>query len=254
MTEGEIKMRIKNNKEQVAELFNSPNRVTFREFLKTNTGEYNDIDFKGDYIENSELAKHIIAMANSGGGVITFGIEEDENNSLNPVGIELKDKTEIEQDLSNYIPNSLDYELHIFQYEDEVEWKKLKNKNFLMITVQYTPEKIPFLPKKDGGKINMQDIYCRKNSSTKKVDYEDIQEILVKRFESNEKIIYGNDLEDDLNQLQILTSYISLPKSLLFINNTLFKSIITELTTRKIAMIEKELKIPNEEKSKPKKE
>ena len=36
MTEGEIKMRIKNNKEQVAELFNSQNRVTFREFLTKN--------------------------------------------------------------------------------------------------------------------------------------------------------------------------------------------------------------------------
>ena len=247
MSAGEIKMRIKNNKEQVAELFNSPDRVTFREFLKTNTGEYNDIDFKGDYIENSKLAKHIIAMANTGGGIITLGIEEDENNFLTPVGIEFKDKTKIEQDLSNYIPSSLEYELHIFQYEDEVEWKKLKNKNFLMITVQYTPKKIPFLPKNDGREIKKQEIYCRKNSSSKKVTYEDIQEILEKRFESSEKIIYGNDLEENLNQLQILTSYLCFPKSFLYPQNTIFRELITELTKKKISIIKKELGLSFEE-------
>ena len=94
-------MNLKNNKEQAAELFNSPDRVTFREFLKTNTGEYDDIEFKGDYIEEYKLAKHIIAMANSGGGIITFGIEEDKNNILTPLGIEIKDKTEIKEKLSN---------------------------------------------------------------------------------------------------------------------------------------------------------
>ena len=223
-------MKLKNNKEQAAELFNSPDRVTFREFLKTNTGEYDDIEFKGDYIEEYKLAKHIIAMANSGGGIITFGIEEDENNILTPLGIEIKDKTEIKEKLSNFIPNALDYELHVFQYEDEVEWKKLKNKNFLLITVNYNPKKIPFL----------------KNSSSKIVTYEDIQEILEKRVANSENTLYENDLEEDLNQLQILTSYLVFPKSLLFTQNILFKDIVHELTKKKISMIKKDLKIIDE--------
>lgn len=239
-------MNLKNNKEQAAELFNSPDRVTFREFLKTNTGEYDDIEFKGDYIEEYKLAKHIIAMANSGGGIITFGIEEDENNILTPLGIEIKDKTEIKEKLSNFIPNSLDYELHVFQYEDEVEWKKLKNKNFLLITVNYNPKKIPFLSKKDYKNIKRHEVYCRKNSSSKIVTYEDIQEILEKRVANSENTLYENDLEEDLNQLQILTSYLVFPKSLLFTQNILFKDIVHELTKKKISMIKKDLKIIDE--------
>lgn len=240
-------MELKNNKEQAAELFNSPDRVTFREFLKTNTGEYDDIEFKGDYIEESKLAKHIIAMANSNGGIITFGIEEDEHNILKPLGIEIKDKTEFKEKLSNFIPNSLDYELHLFQYEDEVEWKKLKNKNFLLITVPYNPKKIPFLSKKDGNNIKMHEIYCRKNSSSKIVTYEDIQEILEKRVENSENAIYENDLEENLNQLQILTSFLVFPKLFFLNQNILFKEIINELINKKISMIKKDLKILNEE-------
>lgn len=241
-------MEPKDIKEQAADLFNAPNRVKFREFLKTNTGEYDDIEFKGDYIECPKLAKHIIAMANSGGGMIIFGMEEDEQNKLTPIGIDIIDKTKIKQKLAEYIPETLEYEIHDFHYEDEVEWKNIKNMNFSMIIVEYKPRKIPFLSKKDGRGLHRQDIYCRKNCSTEKVMYEDIQDILEKRRESSEKYVYEEDLEKDLEQLQILSSYLCFPKSLLYPQNILFKEFITQLTKMKVSMIKKELKIQNEDK------
>lgn len=199
-------MNLKKVKETFANVFNNPNRITFREFLKDIDGEYDDLDFKTQMIKYPKLAKHILAMANTSGGVICFGIEETDNGKLNPIGLETNDdNTVIQETLNNYLPNELSYFLIPIIYGDNVEWNELQNKKFLLIIIEFTPEYIPFLPMKDYNNVFTKvDIFCRKNSSSTKCEYEDLKEILNKRIQTNTNTSLS---EKDLNDLRILYNY-----------------------------------------------
>ena len=61
-------------KDIVYNLLQEPTLDNFRVFLHSQTGEHNTIDFKGQWIEGAALAKEILALANSQGGIIVFGI------------------------------------------------------------------------------------------------------------------------------------------------------------------------------------
>lgn len=198
-------MNLKNIKESFANVFNNPNRVTFREFLKDIDGEYDDLDFKQELIKCTKLAKHILAMANTSGGIICFGVEESDDGKLCPVGLECnKDNTVIQEKLNNYLPYELKYNIVRINYSDDVEWNKLKNKNFLLIIVEFTPEYIPFLPIKDGDIFTKVDIFCRKNSSSTKCEYNDLNNLLNKRIQTN---VHNSLSERDLDDLFILNKY-----------------------------------------------
>ena len=66
----------KNLKDIVYELLQEPTLDRFREFFQAQTGEHDAIDFKRQWIEGAALAKEMLALANSGGGIIVFGVEE----------------------------------------------------------------------------------------------------------------------------------------------------------------------------------
>ncbi|MBR3141419.1 MAG: ATP-binding protein [Methanobrevibacter sp.] len=230
-----------NLKDLVADLLNAPDRVKFKELLKNDLEEFNELEFKGDYLPYDKLAKHILAMANTGNGLIIFGVEETEDN-LDPIGITLKDKTDIKDNLSNYLPNTLKYEIFDYKYENDTEWKKIKNKNFQMITIHFTPEQIPFLSKKDEKSVKQHEIYCRRNNSSNKVRHEDLEQILNTRITSS-KNINEFELKKELDELKILTSYTAPFIKLANLYNEEFFSLIENFKERKIKLIEKKLKI-----------
>ncbi|MDJ1631109.1 ATP-binding protein [Bacillus velezensis] len=51
---------------------------SFKEFVNSLYRETNFLDYKEKIIEEFKLAKLLLAMANSGGGMIVFGIEDKE--------------------------------------------------------------------------------------------------------------------------------------------------------------------------------
>lgn len=225
----------KSIKEQIAKLFNEPDRVNFRKLLQNITGEYDVLDFKGQYIEDSKLAKHILSMANSGSGLILFGITE-EDNKIKVKGLEeLKDKTDIKNKLEGYLPYELKYEIHDLEYDDNSEWKAICNKKFQFITIEETLDKIPFLSKKEGKNLKPNTVYCRKNSSSDEANHDDLQEILNKRINNST----GNDnLKKDLDQLETIYSFLSPPKQFYYTAmNPDFLSILYEIRNKKISII-----------------
>ena len=150
----------KGAKESFAKVFEDPDRVKFKELLMNISGEFDELEFKKEYIDKSTLASHILGMANSGGGAIIFGVEEKENGRLTPTGLDnFKDTTQIKEKLSKFLPSELEYEIYNFEYGNHIEWKKLKNKKFQLIIIEYTPWNIPFLSKADGENIKRKDIY-----------------------------------------------------------------------------------------------
>lgn len=235
---------ISNIKDILADLLNAPDKVKFKELLQNNLEEFNELEFKGSYIEYYKLAKHILAMANTGNGIIIFGVEE-ENNKLYPNGIELRDKTDIKNNLGNFLPDNLEYEIYDFNYDDNVEWKKLKNKSFQMVTVIFTPEKIPFLSKTEKENVKPFEIYCRRNNSSDKVRQEDINRIFGARINSSDRN-FGFNLKKELDDLKILDNYLNTSHLLAFtLNNPTFLGDISDFRRKKVKRIEKGLGIEN---------
>ena len=228
-------------KEKFAKLFDDPNRETFKIALNNLTGEYDDLEFKEQEIDEHILAKHILGIANTSGGVICLGIKESDDGLI-PIGINnSSDSTDLKKKLSKYLPYNLDYEVHPIDYDDKELWGDVRNKSFKIITVEYTPEYIPFMPMKDHVDYKRTDIFCRKNSSTNRCEYDDLQNILNKRVSASQNIL---NIIKELNELELLMKRTSLQYKLYYsINNPDFLNIISQFKEKKIKRIEKGLGI-----------
>lgn len=128
------------SKDYLYELFQRPSRESFREYFQNSTGEMNDIDFKAQLEADSKLAKHILGIANYGGGAIVFGVKQESDGSLEYVGVaNIMDKADVAKKLNAFIPSNLNYDVHEFAFEGS-EYEKLKNKKFQMLIIPNTPE------------------------------------------------------------------------------------------------------------------
>jgi len=196
-------------REACAPFFQDPDRVKFRNLLKDNLGEFNHIDFKEAWIETPKLARIIIAMANSGGGGIVFGIQELADKSYIPKGLEeLEDKTPVMQKLGKYLPEGLKYDILDFAYT-ESEYAALNGKKFQVILVHDSPRDIPFLPASDGEGITKTRIYVRGNTNADEATHEQIQEIITRRLSATLSTASEETFKNDLFQLKALYEQIS---------------------------------------------
>lgn len=192
-------------KDQVYLLLQEPTLDKFREFLHAQMGEHNAIDFKSQWIENATLAKEMLALANSQGGFIVFGVAENEDKSIRIDGLpEIKDKAVISNGIKNFISSNLKYEIYDFSYTTS-EYEALNDKHFQMLVVEDMPEYIPFLSKKESGSLKQNMIYVRRGTSCEIANEEELQAMLNRRMNylhplNGEPL----QLEEHLKQLKIL--------------------------------------------------
>ena len=112
-------------KDIIYELLQEPTLDKFRQFLYAQLGEHNSIDFKGQWIEGGALAKEILALANSQGGIIVFGVAENEDKSIRIDGLTgIRDKAIISNDIKNFISSDLKYEVYDFSYTSSDTYPK----------------------------------------------------------------------------------------------------------------------------------
>ena len=186
-------------------LLQEPTLDTFREFIHSQTGEHNSIDFKKEWISDATLAKEMLAMANSQGGVIIFGVSENEDKSINISGLPaIKDKADISNGIKNYISANLKYEIYDFSYTTS-EYDALIGKHFQMLVIEDNPEYIPFLAKKDSGSLKQNMIYVRRGTSCEFANEEELHNLLSRRLNFIHPLT-GEPLKLDehLRQLKIL--------------------------------------------------
>lgn len=197
-------------KDNVYILLQEPTLERLRQYLQSNTGEHNPVDFKGQWISGGKLAKEMISIANYGGGIIIFGVYENEDKSHDPKGLDaLRDKAEVANDIKKYISDHLKYEIYDFEY-NSAEYEPLKGKKFQMLVVEDTPEFLPLLPKSDSDSIKKNQIYIRRGTSCEIANEAEIEQIIHRRINyTYPQTGKPLDLTEHLKQLQILYSKIS---------------------------------------------
>ena len=210
-----------NLKESFAKFLEQPTREGLRDLLKNNFGELDILDFKADWPQNiKKMAKHLLAFANNGGGVIIIGVKE-QDNTLESRGIDtLIDKSDFHNKVKSFIPDKLNYELMDFNYK-ESEYSVLKGKTFQVILIENTPAYMPFISKNENDFINKNIIYTRRGTKSTIANYEEIQNMINKKIETKYSTDSEIKLEEHLSQLETLYNYIEPKKTI--INNSFVK-------------------------------
>lgn len=189
-----------------------PTKENFRKFLQENCGEMDEVDYKEQWIEKGHLAKTILAMANSGGGIIVVGIREEDDGTLVPVGLHsFEDKAKIENDIRKYFSPSLAYQIFDFNY-DASEYSAVENKKFQMLLVQNTPDKLPFISLQQTTGLDKDVIYVRRGTKCEKATADEIDKIIKQKLQCIFKESSNLSLDEHLIQLRKL--YDELPQKI----------------------------------------
>lgn len=198
--------------ESFARFFESPTRESLRNLIKDNVGELRVCDFKAQWPEHSSLAKHVLGMANSGGGCLVIGVEEQADKSLEPVGMPaITDKADITNGLKNYLPTDLLKMVDVLDFSfDASEYPKLIGKRFQVVFVEYRPGHIPFVSTRAGSSIRSATVYVRREGSTEEANHDELQRLLNARIETGHSTTKEVDLKEHLDQLKVL--FAEIPK------------------------------------------
>lgn len=192
-------------KEDLYEFFKDPNREKLRQILRGYDSEYDNLDFKQEWIADSKLAKHILAMGNSGGGVIVFGVEEVDGSPQISGLSEIKDTADL--DLSRYLPDFQE-ELHVtetFEYESS-DWEELEGEQFQVVFINDIPSITPLVSISDGDGIRESAIYVRDAAESTEAKTSDIDNIVQRRIQEQIKAESGNT-HSELQELRALYSH-----------------------------------------------
>lgn len=216
-------------KDIMYDLLKEPSLDRLREFLHNHTGEHNSIDFKKEWIEYDKLAKLMLSLANSKGGIVLFGVAEKEDGSAECVGIEqLRDKADVDKDIRKFLSTDLKYEIHDFTYETS-EYKVLEGKSFQMMVVEDVPEHIPFMALRESDLLKCNEIYVRCGTSCEKASQEDLREIINRRINYMHPLT-GEPLKLDEHLDQLKTLYSKIQKEHVTYENGLWSTIGEKLS------------------------
>lgn len=188
----------------------NPSRDGFKTFLKESCGELDNIDFKEKWITKGKLAKIMLAMANTGGGVIVLGIQENKDDNYLAVGIdELKDAADVEKEIKKLVPRNLSYSVLNFIYDDEI-YGEYAGKKFQAIIIADAPEQLPFFSIGASDDIEKDCVYIRRGTSSEKASARDFETMIQRKLENVFKESNDLSLKEHLEQLQFL--YDSIPQ------------------------------------------
>ena len=196
-------------KETIYSILQEPTREKFVEYLLNGGGEQDNVDFKEKMIDHQKLSEVILGIANNGGGVIIFGIKENDDGTIEAVGLEqLKDKEKVTSKLQKYLPEALHINVIDYDFTNE-NYSKLNGKLFQMICIECNDLDLPYVWKKDTDGVEAGCIFYRRGTKTIKANMQEIKEMIDKRIEAAYIEESNLQLEEHLKQLKTLYNYIS---------------------------------------------
>jgi hypothetical protein len=130
---------------------------------------------------------------------------------LHPDGLSaLTDKTEILNNLGNYVPDMLMRQVEILDFPyQESEYPKLKGKSFQVLFVEDDPLHLPFVAMNAGAHVRGNAVYIRRGVATEEANHEELQRIISRRLETGYSSRREIDLRTHLEQLQVLYEQVS---------------------------------------------
>lgn len=195
---------LKEQHETFARFFAEPTREALRELLRRNIGETDYLDFKADWPILPKLARHVLAMANSGGGALVVGVTQQADGSLIASGLPaIKDKAQLIPPLSAYLPKTLEYQILDFTFA-AAEYEALVGKAFQVLLVEDEPKQLPFLALKDAEGLRASAIYVRAGTTSTEAGHVELQGVINRRIESGHSSQPSLELDKHLAQLRTL--------------------------------------------------
>jgi len=188
----------------VKQLIDTPNSKTLETILWDYLFESDQVDFKKDYLEIDKIAKHILSLANIGGGAIILGVSED-GDSLKLDGLEeYKDNAELDNSLKKYIPSTVKYRQSRIKFNENDKEEKI----FSVITVQDNPMDLPYISNKNGSNINEGEVYVRSGTKSERADKDDVEQIYRRKNAAYNLVKSPEDFNNTVKKLSILYSHI----------------------------------------------
>ena len=184
----------------------SPSRESLKELLLNNTGESDYVDFKSSWVEWTKLAKHILAISNSGGGCLILGVRQEDDGSLTLRGLtdeDFYDKADVDNKLQHLLPSYLTYRTEDYLFQSEVD-PLLHSKRFQALIIEYDPRYVPFTSVVTKGELRDGAIYVRQGTKTIEAGNEHLVEIIMKKVHLNGYERSMKSLEEHLSDLRTL--------------------------------------------------
>ena len=201
-------------KEAVAQVLEDPTRESVRDMLRNHTGETANLDFKEEWPADEKLARHILALGNSGGGCIVIGVAEKADKTLEPVGLgAFKDKVDITKKLNALVPGTLMNCVAIddFAY-DASDYGALQGKKFQIVSVLPNAQLLPFVAERGNGDARVGAVYVRRGTESVEANQVELQRVINELLATGHSTEAAMKLEDHLDQLLVLQARI--PKTL----------------------------------------
>ena len=201
-------------KDDLERFFTSPSKDNLPAILSADK-EYDYLDFKSEWHERSQLARHILAFSNSGGGAIIIGVEEAGDKSLESSGVaDPLDESDFGNKVEKYLPDSAHdvYSLETFTY-GEVYDDGISGRTFQALFINGAGERAPLVATNAGKNIDEGSIYVRRNTKSSVANYEEVQSLLRRRRESGVEKETA-ELHEELRQLKTLYNEIDRKKTI----------------------------------------
>ncbi len=242
-------------KDDIARFVADPTRDGLTELIRYFGGEFDQYELKEAWPPLPRMAKTALAIANSGGGVILFGIRDA---TLEPVGLtDLMSKQQVFDTFREYVPSALLDEISLldFDYAD-ASYSPLQGKQIQVLAIPDLPNAIPFVCEGEWHQgddhVRRGAIYVRSGTNTREATYDQIQRLLNHRLEHtvpNSSTARVRRELDQLRELYVARGRVS-PETLVHGNGHApdgvpdLRTYLDDLIVRKRALLEQALGLP----------
>ncbi|WP_019241839.1 MULTISPECIES: AlbA family DNA-binding domain-containing protein [Bacillus] len=177
-----------------------------KNILLQNTGETDFLDFKSKWIDMTKLAKHVLAISNSGGGCIIVGVSQQDDGTPVLDGLkpeDILDKADVDNKLEHLLPKYIKYRTEDFTFSQRTH-DLLKGKTFQVLIIEYDPKYVPYTSVINQGELKYGAIYIRQGTKSIEASNEKLVEIILRKVQAGGSSVEEFNLRDHLQQLNIL--------------------------------------------------
>jgi hypothetical protein len=194
-------------KDDVARFVADPTRDGLQELIRYFGGEFDQYELKETWPPVQRMAKTALAIANSGGGVIIFGIRDA---TLEPVGLaQFMSKQQVFDTFRSFIPGDLLNEITLLDFDYAgAGYEPIRGKLIQVLAIPDLPHALPFVCEdewhQNDDHVRRGAIYVRSGTNTREADYRQLQQMIERRVGAADPVHSAHHLSESLAELHAL--------------------------------------------------